>query len=418
MPQRETIRLSFLYLLFLSIFLLPRINGIDYSSILMALLGSVAIYYRFSKNKQVISNFEKGMIVFLGMVFVNTLYFCNFKFNEDWYYFLRILRSYFLFYIIFGYTIFFKIEPKKIMKQCWVIGLIHLLLVLFQYFANDNLKIFFLSLNPVYNSLINPAEFQNVLVGGVRVKGVMMGFDGAGVLIAIWAMLSMSLFKSNRPRLIIITISVMASFLTSRTGVLLTSQVLILYLFITAKDNIKFFLKTIFYFFTLSLFGYVLVTSVGKDTNLTKKTLPFMLEGLISYEKSGRFKIASLEDTLFNHTVVLKSDLTLFGRPEKQKPAPGNIIKNATQSDVGYIQLLGNIGMVGFLVVLSVLFKEVLNAYKETHTIFDLRILLILLIMVANIKGPYFFGRLIFDFIVIIIALKKFNNMEKDFFAL
>lgn len=416
MLRTEKIIFIFITVIFFSLFLLPRVNNIDYSSILIALLGLIALVIRLKDKFFKIDNFEIFSTFLLIIVFINTLVFCNYKIGEDWYYFLRITRSYFLFYIIYILIVKFQTNQKNILKLFWSVGLIHILLVLLQYFTIGKQKLFFLSLNPVYNEFINPSEYLNTLVGGLRVKGIMMGFDGAGILIAIWSVLSLYLFKNIFLRLSLLMLAVGTSFLTSRTGVLLTGIVFIIYLILLIKQRSLIFIATVFLITSsISVITYKLI---DKNSTLLSKTMPFMLEGIVSYQKSGQFKIESLEDTLFNHSNVPISDLSFFGKPEKQKPSPDNKIKKATQSDIGYIQLIGNIGVFGFILLLIVIVREAILSFKESKTFFDYRIILIFLMLIANIKGPYFFGRLIFDIIIILFAFRVFKKSEKESFIL
>lgn len=416
MLRTEKIKIIFITVIFFSLFLLPRINNIDYSSLLIAFLGLIALVIRLKDKFFKIDNFEIFSTFLLIIVFINTLVFSNYKISEDWYYFLRITRSYFLFYIIYILTIKFQINQKNTFRLFWSVGLIHILLVLFQYFSIGNLKLFFLSLNPVYNEYINPSEYLNVLVGGLRVKGIMMGFDGAGILIAIWSALSIYLFKNKFLKLSFLVIGLGVSFLTSRTGILLTGIVFSIYIFFLIKQKSIVLISLVI--LLISSTCTLVFKYSDKNSALITKTMPFMLEGLVEYKKSGQFKIASLQDTLFNHSNVPISDFSLFGKPEKQKPSPDNIIKSATQSDIGYIQLIGNVGVIGMIIVLIALGREVFLSYKESKTLFDCRIILIFLILIANIKGPYFFGRLIFDILIILFAFRVFKESEKESYIL
>lgn len=412
MLRTEKIKFIFITVIFFSLFLLPRVNNIDYSSLLIALLGLIALVIRLKDKFFKIDNFEIFSTFHLIIVFINTLVFSNYKIGEDWYYFLRITRSYFLFYIIYILIVKFQTNQKNILKLFWSVGLIHILLVLLQYFTIGKQKLFFLSLNPVYNEFINPSEYLNTLVGGLRVKGIMMGFDGAGILIAIWSVFSLYFFKNIFLRLSLLMIAMGTSFLTSRTGLLLTGIVFIVYLILLIKQRSLILIA--FIVLIISSASFVISKHIDKNSTLLTKTMPFMLEGLVSYQKSGQFKISSLEDTLFNHSNVPISDLSIFGKPEKQKPSPDNIIKSATQSDIGYIQLIGNVGVVGMIFVLLALGREAFLSHKESKTFFDYRIILIFLILIANIKGPYFFGRLIFDILIILFAFRVFKKSEKE----
>lgn len=410
--QLDKSSIIFLILLCLT-FYLPRINGIDYGSIFLVLCSAFGFLIRI---KNIINDKLNKVEVFFISLILSQLLFLALKsspnLSSDSYYLLRVIRTTSMLYLLYIGSRVLKLSLIQLFKVLLIASWVHLLLVYLQYFTVGDLKLFFLKLNPIFDPAINLDEFNNVMVGGKRVKGAMNGFDGAGLLIANIFAMSLVFFRKNLNRLILIIICFIGCLVTSRTGLVIFLFVLCNLVALSFIKDKKIFLKLLvamlFSFFTI----FYVATSLFPKSTFTESTIRNSFEVYFSFKESGKFKLNSFEDMVKNHYVIGSNDISLVGNPERQVYRSDGKILSASQSDIGYLQILGNFGIPLLLLIIGIHFVVYRKIYKVNESIFDVRLILILSLLISCFKGPYFFGRLNYDIICLICFMVGFEDKK------
>jgi hypothetical protein len=250
------------------------------------------------------------------------------------------------------------------------------------------------------------------MISRTRVKGAMIGFDGAGIIIAYVVALGLIIFKNSIQRLILLMFGFLGVIITSRTGAVVFIGVSLFYYSRQFINNKKVFLKEIIILGTIITTLAIVVFTVFSESAFVSKSLHSSFEFIYSYQKTGHAKISSLNDTLQNHMIVTKEDLSLFGHPQRQR-WDTTTISSAAQSDCGYLQVLANFGLPNVFLILFVHLYLIYLIYIPKKNIFDMRLITTFLFLIAAIKGPYFFARMTYDLILFIIFIQYVELKEK-----
>ncbi len=306
-----------------------------------------------------------------------------------------------------------KLKPKTFLLALFFSLSVNSIITLVQYFD-------FLGFGGLLLNLNN--NFIDYALREYRVMGLLSGYDANGITIAItfligWIARDNILNRINRLLFnLLLLITLFSLFFASRTGIVtVILGLLIIFLLKNRKSLIK-----IIKVFVISIASIILVFSIiiSLEEYIPaeySETYYFIFEPLIHFNKYGQFETISTNDLLENHYTELSTNQfeLLFGS------SYSNSSKLGGYSDVGYIQIINGLGILGLLLTLylyaswTYLVVRKVNCEKEKSliSIIILQLALGISIIVLNFKGPYFFADTIF-YIYLIVSLyiyKKFN---------
>lgn len=389
------------YLIYSLVCYSPRKWGVDFGSIFTFGVGFVGISLRLKSKLK--AHWVEYFLLYLVLYSFFLFSYTGFKnWQENGYYFLKLFRTYCVFYLLYFFNSYFSFTKSDFIRLFFYVFGVHFLLVFLQYFPSLEWRLFFLKLNPIFDPQMNPLEFNLYMVGGTRVKGAMMGFDSAGIIMAYVTGLGLLIFRGSYLRLIFLALGFIGVLITSRTGAIVYLGITTFYLIGQFINNNKVFLKEFFMMLCFLLISIFVLFNFYSSSALVTRSIPKTFRFMINYQKNGKLRDESLDDTLKNHMIIAEKDLSLFGHPEHQVSRADGKIISAGQSDCGYLQILANFGIPNLILIVGIHFFLLYKLLKKSISLFDMRIIFLIMFLIACVKGPYFFGRMTYDLIVLI----------------
>lgn len=384
--------------MFISI-LSPRIGIADLSVVFLLLSGLFA-FVCVIKNRKSFSLLlhEKFFLYLLTYALIIFLLEGSLNVVEYGQYFFRVLRSvlFYSFLVLLFYQ--FKISVKTIVLSFVSVLCINLVITYFQCFDLFGLREFFVQLNTLVPKELNLDEYSNMVMKGVRSRGLLKGFDVNSI--AISSLLFFALFFSSNKLIhfFAILLTIIGTFFTARIGIvaaLMTIFFFIVHILIKRPKKIIGFAGVVF--FALALL-FLVIPSL--PSGVAKRLSIFT-------DELGHFglpmpRIESLNDTIENHLTLRNIDsprIYLFGKASKQHTT---FSRNVLSSDVGYIQILYNFGILNLLLLVLLHLWIIYEARKEGNPYYLIYGYAVFIFFVLAIKGPYFFSKTIYDLIVLL----------------
>ncbi|CQR46233.1 hypothetical protein BN1058_00486 [Paraliobacillus sp. PM-2] len=373
------------------------------------------IYGLLMSNKKVEKKLQITPIYILILPLIYSLLIILFSQSGDLYYFILftklIIISLGLYYII----ILFNLNIYEGLKSILMVLLVNVLITYVQYFDLFSLGDFALNLNSTF--LLHAYK-------PYRAMGLMAGYDANGIIIAMTFVLSIVLIKISNSQTANLLYSAsaifcgFAIFFTSRTGLVTLLLFFLIYSFLSSKNLFRYLTNIIIY--TLIIIVMLLAGSKiikSEYPTLYEQSYNFMFEAFINYSETGELYTSSFDNTLENHYEITNNLIKLiFGT------SYSNASKIGGYSDVGYVQIINGLGIIGLIIVIfiyiywfiklinmSIFFKKQLNI--KINIIYYLYTF-ILVMFITNIKGPYFFANTIFFLFLFLFNLVyiKFKN--------
>ena len=290
--------------------------------------------------------------------------------------------------IVFAFlsTRFAKYSNKEIIIALVLALIIHLAFVYTEFFIPI--------LKPVLFSYLD-SEKEDILNFPLRAFGLCSSFDGAGLILCVFQALLWLLSLKEKSAFIffLCLISFVGCFLVSRTSMLISTIFMVLIIFSFAKRN-----KKLLFLFIIPVFiigGYyvyglasdILSTSIIEDSYRTESAEK--LTGVMLY----------LPDSFLG---------VLFGTGDRTK-----------DSDIGYINQIFMVGIVGMLWILS-LYYQTFVAIRKMRVQFKYEswvlIIILVLLLVYNYKLSFLYSRSVSDvyFLLVFIMIRKIRRVKVD----
>jgi len=374
------------FLLILAIVFFPKHGIFDFSTLIS--LGVILFYYK-SKITIVKREFLYLflIIVYFGIVsLIVTIDIISIDKFYLPYYFAKFIRLFISFYALF--LLLKKINIIKYEKLLNSIFIVNVSIVFFELFV------------PLYKDSIY--KFTNFGAGtnyphfDYRVAGLSMGFDAAGMVVAIGGVyFFVKMFQGPFKYKIFFLLSIIATMVTARVafvGLMLTVFFYYCYRIILNIKYLKLLLiyliplvLVLFYFIYTNEFLYALY-ELGVNRN-------FDVQG---YAKDGSF--------LFNSFKISENPFyAIFGY------GVDSFTPYGARSDVGWFQLYWAGGIIGSVLIIGLYLYMVFRVIKSYGDRYYKHIFLfiVLLIFIGNFKGGYIFARqqteILFIFYLMII---------------
>lgn len=382
----------------------PKIGIIDVST-LVAISSTVLLVH---KKRNFLVHEYLVYIAILITLFCYSLYLYSFTATNDTYVMLRCLRA--LLSSVFLGFVFYNTDLKFSVIFDLLIAVLccNALSILLQILIPETQYI----LSAIYGFNKNFAKY--------RAFGLTTGYDTAGYLCVIGAILSAAKSYYNNGRFIYIvtlTLFIVAAFFTSRSSMLLMLVVTltVLFFFLVKGGPALKGIASIYLFFILcALVFYVLPLLLSTFLGVTDLPFTYNISD-INYNES--FAQTNLEDWQQNMWIMPEtlSDL-FFGTG-----------RNIESSDVGYIKLIFMIGIIGSVIVfisyafltikmikIQIGLKTKQMHHSELLIYASLFILIIIFIFIFNIKNLYFLTRTYHELIVIMFfsILREYKNIS------
>jgi hypothetical protein len=307
-----------------------------------------------------------------------------------------------------------RLSATDLLMSLLLVGIPHFLAIFLQ-------RIPYLGLNDI-GALMNLQEVADPR-GGWRSIGLSTGNDLAGVLVtlfgylaAIQLLMSQQISRTKRIICMMMVITWLPALLvTSRTGQVTAVFSVLLIPFIIPKFQVgkiarsaSRYLGLIIPVFTAGC--WALYFWGGQNI---RYTIYVAFEPLRRALQGEGISTGSSDDMLKNHYLMPPLDGSiLFGDIGRTFQKPGIMV-----SDVGYIQVLHALGLIGMIlmVILAVMLlgicimrlrSENSGKIKQTSAVV---LIAGFVILVGNLKGPYFFSRQLFDFWLVALAFLSFS---------
>lgn len=314
-----------------------------------------------------------------------TMMICQINVSDSLYALGKPLRFIFTL-VVFAYlsTRFAKYNIKEIVTALVLALLIHLAFVYIEFFIP--------SVKTVVLSYLD-TEKEDIINLPLRAFGLCSSFDGAGlVLCVLQALLWMlSLQKKSALLFILCLLSFIACFLVSRTSMLVSTVFMVLIIISFAKNNKKFL-----FFFVVPVFiiGGFYVYDLAKDI-LSENVIEQSYRIESSEKLTG--EMLYLPDSAFG---------TLFGTGDRSE-----------LSDIGYINQIFMVGIVGLLWILSIYYQTYIAVRKmRCQYKYESWFLIIMLVLLLafNYKLSFLYSRSVSDvyFLLVFIMLRKFHSVK------
>lgn len=319
------------------------------------------------------------------------------------YYAARLLRSLAVWLVIAIVCI--KYSGKLAAQAMFHVGAIHVLSVYISIYDIFGLRDLIVAAN-TYNAW--DEEGWEVLAG-VRAKGLMTGYDQAGLFILGWGIVGYNVYRRLLSKIAIIGISLGGMMFTSRTA--LYSAILLFFIALIHRSirssPFAFFGSCAFlilFFSGIYVYLHDLALIFSNNPVLAKA-----FELFINFAIHGNLSTASSDDLFSNHYLYQADDLTviIFGSPERSSSG-GHL-----DSDVAYIQILYNFGAFFALLIISyhlfLMLKSALEIFKSTRAYLLMMTLATMALLIVSFKGPYLFGRGLYDYWLLSLALFRYS---------
>lgn len=376
---------SFSFFHMLPVFLVVFFNLYSFPlSITLAIDVLVCILVFFSPSVMPVDNKPIRNIIFSALFLaLYTLLICFINGSDSLYAIGKPFRFIFTL-VVFAFlsTRFAKYRNEEIITALFLALLIHLVFVYVEFFIPV--------LKPVVFSYLD-TDKEDILNYPLRAFGLCSSFDGAGLIICVFqALLWMMSFKGKSAVLFFLClISFVGCFLVSRTSMLISTLFMGLIILSFAKRN-----KKLLFLFVIPLFiiGGYYVYGLASDILSTS-----IIED--SYRPESAEKLTGemlyLPDTMFG---------ALFGTGDK-----------SDFSDIGYVNQIFMVGIVGLFWILSIYYQSFL-AIRRIRFQFKYEtsflILVLVLLFVYNYKLSFLYSRSVSDvyFLLVFIMVRRFRN--------
>lgn len=346
---------------------------------------AVCLFVLFSSSVITYGNkYIRNIIISAFFLGVYTVLVCFINGSDSIYALGKPLRFIFTL-VIFAFlsTRFAKYSKKEIVIALALALLIHLVFVYVEFFIP--------TLKPVVFSYLD-SEKEDILNFPLRAFGLCSSFDGAGLIICVFQALLWLLSLKEKSTLIffLCLISFVGCFLVSRTSMLVSTMFMVLIIVSFVKNN-----KKILFFFVIPVFiigGYYLYGLVNDilSNNIIEES--YRLE---STEKLTG-EMLYLPETLLS---------TLFGTGDRSQ-----------MSDIGYVNQIFMVGVVGMIWILSIYYQTFLVVRKMRHLfVYESWFLFIVLVLllVYNYKLSFLYSRSVSDvyFLIFFIMMRKMHGV-------
>ncbi|PKB53327.1 hypothetical protein CRH03_22905 [Clostridium sp. HMb25] len=375
----STIKKSVIYAdLYFGFFLFLMMFGglfkLDKLFLIILLATCILLCFRGKKNNVVLML----EIILFAYILLWTVVLLNQK-----YYFILFLRIFLLF------ELFQDLSRQNILKLEQFLTIIYLLLGLNLLFSFAEYINLFGIRDYFYNTIFS--GILNRLIT-VRINGLNTGFDLNGIIIAVMSAFTIYYYSIQKGKrgitygLILIQLFLICS--SSRTGVLVFGIVLLFHFKAERwSKNKMLFRILVIGVAALGIISIVLYMLFGTNTNSALTQLyNFIFEGFVNLKKTGNFYYASVNDMLKNHYFLPQNLITLI---------LGNGLMNASQvrfTDVGYIQIIFGLGIMGLFLVSVFYFCMYIGGrkrLKEEYHLKQLYTIIFFSVFLSSFKGGY-----------------------------
>lgn len=290
--------------------------------------------------------------------------------------------------IVFAFlsTRFAKYSNKEIIIALVLALIIHLAFVYTEFFIPI--------LKPVLFSYLD-SEKEDILNFPLRAFGLCSSFDGAGLILCVFQALLWLLSLKEKSAFIffLCLISFVGCFLVSRTSMLISTIFMVLIIFSFAKRNKK---LLFLYIIPVFIIGGYYVYGLASDILSTS-----------IIEESYRTESA---EKLTGEMLYLPDSFlgVLFGTGDR-----------TDDSDIGYINQIFMVGIVGMLWILS-LYYQTFVAIRKMRVQFKYEswflIIILVLLLVYNYKLSFLYSRSVSDvyFLLVFIMIRKIRRVKVD----
>ena len=397
----------------------PNLGGSGPQTIFSVLF--IAMYVIRNKTKIVFPIFFYifvfGLAIVLFLVFINGILF---SLSIDRYYIVLYVKVLIVSLGLYSLIMSSKISPKHVYKALLVVLSLNVIATYVQYFDIFGLKDFAFSLNRNF-------DFTKYVV--YRAMGMMSGYDLNGIFLATTSLLFIiysdtyaDTIVAKRISTIVGIFSAMGTLLAARTGIVALLIMFLIYFIVKTASRGA---TKVFRLFVSSaiLIGslYLFISIIDVDLRFQiDNSMDFVFEAIDNYRNFGVLSTDSFQITLNEHYFLPSTSSQLWF---------GNTLPNHVQfnqSDVGYVQVISGLGVLGLISFILVHFLLGLEILLSRNTILKRNSKLIskqysvlslfgysylFVIFVVSFKGPYFFSEGIFYiFIIIVCLIYKLQN--------
>lgn len=293
-----------------------------------------------------------------------------------------------------------KIETEKIISFLTVLCLLNVIVTILQFFDLSGTRYF-------SESLLNDRVYYLIESGQTyRTNGLSLGFDINGILCAITVEMLAIRLRFMKPSKVMafliwlgIVFSSIAVFISARVGIVALSLIVFLnipkksrklYIFVCLICVGVFFWLLINKEFIINLFGDN-EELLGIYSYLTEITDNFIGSGKIQADSLEELKTFYFMPDSFLHTIL--------------GDGIANHLRPVGYSDVGYIQMIFGIGLLGMTVYIVNLF--LMGSCKDdeaSKAVMHLRKSLFIILVITSFKGPYILSSVILNIYIVICA--------------
>ncbi|NWQ41103.1 oligosaccharide repeat unit polymerase [Bacillus sp. EB106-08-02-XG196] len=404
---------NILFIILLSgILFFPNGGILDDSTLISSILILISCFLGRFKNKKCLQDilYLLPLIALsfysLLVIYINQSY--------DFYYFLNFSRVIIISLGIYSLIRIFNLGVFQNLSNIYIALYVNVLITLVQYYDWFGLAQFAFSINK---------QFISYAFREYRVMGLLSGYDSNGITLAFTLVLGTILFfisKNIYIKIIFLVLNfgcLIGLLFASRTGIV---AAIIGTAIIFIVINWKNYLKLIVALVGILVFVVVLYKSVITFEQFVpqkyQQTYEFMFEPILNYYHYGKFESISTDDLVKNHYTKLSDDnfIVMFGS------SFSNASKLGGYTDVGYLQIINGLGLIGLLLVLicfgywTFLIFKVKRQYfpsvdESTRLpykyILAYLIAFVINIFILNFKGPYFYAdTIIFIFMTVFLT--------------
>lgn len=398
----------FAILIVLSLLLFPRLGMVDYSVVALLIFNlSLIIFGKKDSLRPWTSEGKRSVYLLLGaaLLFSGSFIFHTFhSLNLNAYYFFRVMRGLVIFVMV--YDIFRRLEINftSVIQSILIACFLHTLICYFQIFSSGSIQEAARSLN----LMTSDRGFS------YRAFGLSVGYDMAGIMVALGHFCAIILFEMGILNLIVFSIIealfIGALLFTSRTGIVLALFLPSMF-YLLARPSFVELLKRLILLGAIATVSTTLtVKALEWKSNFVANNVARMAEEPFKNLARGKgFTTESTQDTFLNHYFFnIKGKELLTGNPNY-------VFQDSFgfKTDVGVIQIInghGLLGLIGFALVIAwplLIDGRPIRMKKfsgEDGLTLSIAICLSLGVLGTSLKGPYLMSRQFYDATTVIVA--------------
>ena len=373
------------FIFFCCILYLPKISFIELN--LFPLMLVAVLFFIKTKSRFFFPIYIKNILIVLSLLIFMSSLSLVLGFFSGYAEAYQVLKHFkiFLYFILIYYVIFnFKLSARELLLLLLCSLWIHII------------SIYLMLLNPTALEIIkNYVGFTPDYPVAYRVSGFSLGYDSASLisLFALVIQLNYSYIYHSKTKNILLSALIFITLLfTARVGVVAGILIFVLFLY---KIKISWFnLISILLILLLSYYAILELTD--------NKTLYYALTR--STHLLSESSIKSQLGVLSSFNMIMTPEFILGNGSQA-------FTHNGVFSDMGYVQYIAGIGIFGLLFAMF-FYVQTYYYIKDQKLISMIYLLLILIVIIASLKGPYILARHTTEIIFIVFSIGALDKKK------